>query len=98
RAVEHERTLDRVLRRLLPRDDLDERQQVDRVEGMTDEKPLGVRQACLETGWQQPRRRRADEGVRSCTLVDLREQAALELLVLRGALLDHVGIADRVRE
>ena len=42
-----------------PPHDLDQRQQVDRVERMADDEPLGVRHAGLQLGRQQARGRRA---------------------------------------
>ena len=55
-------------------------------------------QVVLQHGRQQAGRRGGDEGVRWRMLLDLGEQPALQLHVLRDALLDEVGVPNRLVE
>ena len=82
------RPLDRLRRSPLTRTELDEREEVDRVERVRDAEPLGALHPCLQLARPQPRGGRADERVRRGHAIGLREQRALELDALGGRLLD----------
>ena len=75
-------------------DDLDQRQQVDRVERMPDDEPLRMDHALLQARRQQPRRRRGDDDLRPARGVGSGEQALLDVEPLRRALLDQLGTLD----
>ena len=61
RGVERHRPLDHFGRGRLARDDLDERQQIDRVERMRDDEPLRMRHPLLQVARQEARGRGADD-------------------------------------
>ena len=64
--------------------DLDQRQEVDRVERVPDREPLGMRHLRLQPGRQQARGARRDDHVRPRRPVDPREQRDLQVLALRA--------------
>ena len=73
-------------------DDLDQRDQVRRVERVPDHGPLGVGALVLHLAHPVARRRRRDHDALGGRGVDVGEQRALELEVLRRALLDEVRL------
>jgi hypothetical protein len=98
RRVEVEHALDCFRRGPSPGDDLDEREEVHGVEGVADEESLRFGHVGLEPRRKQPRGRRADEGIRRRLDVDLRQQAALEQLVLGRAFLHDVRVVHGLFE
>ena len=92
RGVERARPVDGLGRRLFPGDDLDEWEQVDGVERMADDEALGSPHVPLEQRGEEAGGRGADECVGPSVLVDLGEESPLEVDILRGALLDDVGV------
>ena len=85
RRVERHRALDGFSATLLAGDDLDERQQVDRVERMTDDEALGVSHVGLQPRRQETRRATSRRAASSRRVrVELGEQLALERLVARA--------------
>ncbi len=77
-----------------PRHDLDQRQQVDGVEGVRHAQALGPLQARRRCRRQQARRRRADDRVGLQRALDRRQQLLLELQPLGRALLHQLGAGD----
>ena len=88
--------LDRGGRRLRAPADLDERQQVDRVEGVADDDALRVGDARLEPGREEARCRRRDHDAGRRDRARGGDQIALQRLTLRNALLDEPGVASRL--
>ena len=80
----------------LARADLDQREQVDRVEGVADGHELGVRHVELEPGRPQPRGRRAEDDAVPRGPARPRQERALELLALRRVLLHEVHSLDGI--
>ena len=83
---------------LAPAHHLDQRHQVDGVEGMADAHPPRRRAIGLQAARQQAGGRGRDDHVLRGRPARLREQAALHVLALRRALLDEVGVRDRFRD
>ena len=96
RLEERDRVADRLRRSLPAADDLDQRQEIDRVVGMGDEQPLRMPQPRLQVARQEARGRGADQGIRPGRGVDLPEHPLLQVDALRHALLDPVGIRHRL--
>ena len=88
--------LDEFLGRLLAADDLDQRQQIDRVERVPDHQALGPLHRRLHVGRLDARRRGADQRVLRRMRIDLGQHAVLEVEPLRHAFLDEVGAVDRL--
>ena len=76
--------------------DLDERQQVDRVERMTHDETLGMGEALLKPCRQQPRGRRPDHHLRSRGRVDLGQHAAFKVFALGQAFLHEIDVAHGI--
>ena len=102
RPVGRHRSRHRLRRGALRGAHLHQRQQVDRVEGMADDEALGALHLGGEPRGQQARGGRGDDRVGWSRLAGLGQQGALELLALRGALLDQVdpghGLLDGVHD
>ena len=76
--------------------DLDERDEVRRVEGMPDYNALGARTSCLHHGGCQARRAACEQGGRRCRAIEHREQLLLVLDALRPVLLHEISGGNRV--
>jgi hypothetical protein len=85
-------------RRGLSADDLDQRDEVGRIERMADDESLGVGRLGGHFGHAVSRGRRADHDVRRAHLVDPGQQSAFEREVLGCGLLDELGVSDRLGE
>ena len=95
-AVEFRDTVDGLLGRLRAADDLDQRDQVRRIEGMPDHTPLGVARACrLDLADGQARRTRRDDGIRREDLVEMHVEISLKFDPFRPVLLHQVGVRNR---
>ena len=79
-------------------DDLDQRQEIDRIVGMGDEQPLGMGEPRLQVGRQKAGGRGADQRIRRACGVDLGEHAALEIETLRHAFLHPFRVRHGVGE
>ena len=77
---------------LLATNELDQRQQVDRIERMGDQEALGVRHVTLQLARHEPRRARGDDDVRRCMSAHLGEHALLQLQLLGNVLLYEVHL------
>ena len=95
RPVDVDGAIDGGGRRRRAADDLDERQEVDRVERMTDDEPFRVRHVALQLGRQQARRRGTEHDRRAGRPAGVGEHRLLEGEPLGGALLHEVGAGDR---
>ena len=88
---------DRRFRGLCPADDLDQRDQVRRIERMADDAALGMgRGARLDFAHGEPRRARRDDHVGRQQLVELPIELLLEIDPLGPVLLDEVGAGERL--
>ena len=81
---------------LLAAADLDQRQQVDRVERMADDEPRRIAHAGREPRRQQARRRGRDHDAGPRGAIDVAEHPDLQRLDLGEALDDEVGLADGI--
>ncbi len=95
RGIEGRGPRDRRRRRPLPGDDLDQRQQVDGIEGMSDDEPLRTPHRRLQVCREQARGGRGNKGIGRRVPVDLGKELALQLDPLRRAFLHVVRLADR---
>ena len=85
-------------RRGLSADDLDQRDEVGRIERMADDEPFGVGRLGGHLGHAVARSRRTDDDVRWADLVDLGEETTLECEIFGSGLLDEPGARDRLGE
>src|SRR6266480_6601060 len=92
--VEGTRLLDGAGPGALTSHDLDQRQQVNRIEGVTDQHALGMAAARLDTARQQAGRARGNDNAGARDAIDLGEQRSFQWLVLGTALLDEVSAFD----
>ena len=95
-AVDLRGAVERLRRGALAAAELDEREQVDRVERVPDGEALGPGHVGLELRREEPGGRGRDHDLRPRGPARRCEQLALELDALGRALLDEVGIAGRV--
>ncbi len=99
RGVKFIRAPDRRFRRLGPADDLDQRDQVGRIERMTDDAALRMgRGALLDFAHGEPRRTRRDDHLGRQQFVELPIELLLEIDPLRPVLLDQIDAGERLRE
>ena len=96
RAVDRLCALDRLGRRAFARAHLDERQQVDGVERVADDQPLGPGHVGGQPRRQQPGGRGRDDRVGGRGAAGPRQQLALERLALGCALLDQLRALDGI--
>ena len=78
--------------------DLDQGNEVGRVERMADDESFGVGRLGGHFGHAVTRGRRADDDIRWAGLVDLGEETALEREIFGSGLLDKSGAGDRLGE
>jgi hypothetical protein len=99
RLVERDRALDRLLRGPGPADDLDQRDQVRRIEGVTDDATLRMQcSARLNVAHLDTGRARRDDHVRRQQLVELLVQLLLEVQPFGSVFLDQIHASQRGRQ
>ena len=99
RRVKFRRTPDRRFRGLRPADDLRQRDQVGRIERMSDDAALGMGgRTLLDFAHGEPRRARCDDHVGRKQLVQLPIELLLEIDPLGPVLLDEINSVDGLRE
>jgi hypothetical protein len=96
RAVDRRGALHRGPGRAVASAHLDERQEVDGIERVTDREALGVLHVGLEPRRKQAGGRRGEHDVRPGRAARGREQRPLQVLALRGALLNEVDAVNRL--
>jgi hypothetical protein len=96
RCVERDRSVDHRWIGTLPADDLDERHEMRRVEGMPDHDSLGMLGSRLDRSGRKARRTAGKDRPRRRDSIQPPKQLLLELDALRPILLHEIGAGDSV--
>src|ERR1700758_5433012 len=92
RNIEANCLLNRVRRRLTTADDFDQRDDMRRIEWMSDDHALRVFALRLNHTWRYPRRTRSEKGIDRHNLIHLGVELHLEIRTFGRILLDKIGL------
>ena len=84
--------IDGALHGFIPANQLDQGQQIDRIEGMGHQEALRRNHIALQIAGRETRGARGDDDVRGSVPADLRQHALLQRQLLRDIFLDEIGL------